>query len=345
MAKLSVLMSVWNAAPFLRESVESILEQSFENFEFILVNDGSSDESAEILASYHDPRMQIISLDQNVGMARALNRGLQHISTPYIARMDADDWSYPDRLERQYAFMERHPEVSICGTWAESYEGSELYAQGYYGVGHEEICQHLLFRKALFCHPSVMMRKSVVDQTKGYNPDYSHAADMALWYDALPLGKMANLPEILIKYRRHPKQISQMEEGLSQEWARQIFENWLELQMPDLPQKLRKLHTQLVYKQFPKRYEKLRDVREWALRLDTWNQETHFIPARALREELAKHWFYACNSIRPLNKNVWRMHRSFPFRQDFPVGWSNSWKFWWNCMKRNESTYVTSYEA
>jgi len=117
--QLTVLMPVYNGGPFLRSAIESILNQDFSDFDFLIIDDGSTDGSHEIAASYADPRIRLESNGRNLGLIATLNRGLDLARGTYVARMDADDIAFPDRLSKQLTFMEAHPEIGLCGTWYE----------------------------------------------------------------------------------------------------------------------------------------------------------------------------------------------------------------------------------
>jgi glycosyltransferase involved in cell wall biosynthesis len=117
--KVSVVMSVYNGEKYLCEAIDSILNQTFENFEFLIVNDGSTDRTLEILQSYRDPRIKVINNERNIGLTASLNKGLKIAKGEYVARMDADDVSFPHRLEQQKAFLDRNPRVAMVGSWAE----------------------------------------------------------------------------------------------------------------------------------------------------------------------------------------------------------------------------------
>ena len=116
---LTVLMPVYNTEKYLKEAVDSILQQSFPDFEFLIIDDSSTDSSAEIIAAYRDPRIRVLKNEKNMGMSATLNKGIEMCRTELIARMDADDISYPERLEKQFRFFESNPECALLYTWAQ----------------------------------------------------------------------------------------------------------------------------------------------------------------------------------------------------------------------------------
>lgn len=206
--KVSVIMSVFNATPFLAESVSSILNQTYKNFEFIIINDGSTDKTSEILSRFSDPRLKIIH-QNNRGFTKSINYCLRLAKGKYIARMDADDISLPERLSRQISFLDSHPDIALCGTYAIAINesGQEIGRYTYPPVNHSDILR-LLFRHNPFIHPSVMFRKKVIDQIGPYNEKFPVAQDYELWSRLAPQFKTANLPEFLLRYRILKKSVT-----------------------------------------------------------------------------------------------------------------------------------------
>jgi glycosyltransferase involved in cell wall biosynthesis len=127
---VTVLMSVFNGEKFLKEAIESILKQTFKDFVFLIIDDASTDRSVEIIRSYSDFRIQLIQNKNNLGLAASLNLGLAECKTPYVARMDADDISLPHRLKVQYEWMQKHPEVGVCGTFMKELNGKKYFKHG-----------------------------------------------------------------------------------------------------------------------------------------------------------------------------------------------------------------------
>ncbi|MBI5787570.1 MAG: glycosyltransferase [Candidatus Schekmanbacteria bacterium] len=201
--KVSVLMSVYNGERFLRDSIESILKQTFQNFEFLIVNDGSTDRSREIILSYLNQRIKLIDNGQNIGLTRALNKGLSLAKGEYIARMDADDLSLPARLEKQAAFLDAHPETGVLGinNWIIDERGDEVRKDNRL-IGHEEIMAGLLSENR-FVHSSLMFRKKFLDMQGYYAEHYPYAQDYELILRLSEVCKLANLPEYLHKWREN----------------------------------------------------------------------------------------------------------------------------------------------
>jgi hypothetical protein len=204
---VTVLMPVFNAKDFLRESINSILNQTYNCFEFLIINDGSTDESLEIIREFKDGRIKIVSLEKNIGIISVLNLGLEIAKGDYVARMDADDISLPQRLEKQVEFLQDNPDVGCLGTDFEWLDDPNRQSWIKY-FDPVNISIALLFECAI-CHPTVMLRMEAIHRHKfSYPTEYVHAEDYALWVNTGQKIKLANLREVLLIYRKHEKQIS-----------------------------------------------------------------------------------------------------------------------------------------
>ncbi|MFY9311365.1 MAG: glycosyltransferase [Bacteroidia bacterium] len=195
---ISIVMSVYNGAEYLKEAVESILTQTFIDFEFIIINDGSTDNSLEIIKSYADTR--IIAINQeNTGLARALNNGIRVARGKYIARMDADDISLPERLKLQYDFLEKYPQVVVVGGNA-----NVIDKDGTYVYTSSQLLEWNLIQSRLphtpFFHSSTMYRKSSFERVGGY-PEIYRIEDVVFFNKLARIGELRNLSDVLIKYR------------------------------------------------------------------------------------------------------------------------------------------------
>lgn len=200
MPKVTVLMPVYNAERYLKESIKSILNQTFTDFEFLIINDGSTDKSVEIIESFKDSRIRLVHNEQNMNLVPTLNRGLELSLGEYIARMDGDDIAYPERLQKQVDFMDNNVEIGICGSWIQFFDGADGVIK--YPTLPEEIKSQLFFVNSL-AHPTVIMRKALLQE---YNLKYERrlAEDYDLWQRASFCFKLANIPEVLLDYRISP---------------------------------------------------------------------------------------------------------------------------------------------
>jgi glycosyltransferase involved in cell wall biosynthesis len=204
-------MPVFNGAKHLAEAIDSVLDQTFTRFEFIIINDGSTDATEHILSTYNDVRIRVIHCSKNLGLVNALNLGVKSASSDLIVRMDADDVSMPERFELQYNFMEQNPEVLACGTSATA-KNSSFFALPLFDsydmpTGSIDLEFRMIFECPLI-HPSAIIRKNVFDMVGLYRSEWLHAEDFDLWIRVAKLGKIQNLPERLLVYRVHNSGIS-----------------------------------------------------------------------------------------------------------------------------------------
>ncbi len=208
---VSVVMSIFNGKRFLAEAVESILDQDFQDFEFIIIDDGSTDGSAVELDSYQrrDTRVQVYH-EAHSGLVSALNRGCELASGKYIARMDADDVAMKDRLAQQVKFMEAYPQVGLLGASVEWIDatGNPLFTSTY-PTGNDELKDELLLRRrCVFWHPTALLRRDVLAKTAGYRSNVIGAEDYDLWLRIAEISELANLEQVVLKYRIHSGQVS-----------------------------------------------------------------------------------------------------------------------------------------
>lgn len=205
--KITVLMPVYNGERYLRQAMESILGQSFTDFEFLIFNDGSTDESAEIVRSYKDLRIRFLENESNKGLIATLNAGIAISRGEYIARMDCDDVSLPNRLEKQVAYMDQHPHIGISGTWFKTFGGSQSVTVRLPTDPMQIRCAS--FFNSCIGHPTAMMRRAILDLHKlKFDINYRDAEDYAFWVEALKCTKLGNLGEVHLLYRQHDEQVS-----------------------------------------------------------------------------------------------------------------------------------------
>jgi glycosyltransferase involved in cell wall biosynthesis len=209
---VSVILPVYNVGPFVSAAIQSILDQSLTDFELIIIDDCSTDHTLRLIEEFSDQRIRLVRKDKNTGLIESLNHGLALCRGKFIARMDGDDISLAGRLEKQAAFLEAHPDIAICGTWYKLSNSGELVKNP---VTNAEIRIALLDYCALG-HPTVMLRNSFLHQEQlFYDSNFFAAEDYDLWTRIVAMGKIANLPEVLLLYRMHADQVS-VKDQLSQ---------------------------------------------------------------------------------------------------------------------------------
>jgi len=206
--KVTVLMPAYNAAKYIVEAIRSVLEQSFTDFELLIINDGSTDDTEKIIRSFKDQRIVLVS-QENKGIAAALNAGLNIARAGYIARFDADDICYPNRLKIQYDFMTAYPQYSVIGAAVDYADADGHYIFTHHPEGHlnEEI-QQLKYTICPFIHSSVFYKKEVIVNNGGYNEHAYTYEDHFLWVNILKNEMACNLSQPLIKVRLNPESVS-----------------------------------------------------------------------------------------------------------------------------------------
>ncbi len=199
---ISVVMPVYNGEQYLKEAIDSILNQTFTDFEFIIINDGSTDRTEDIILSYADERIRYVKNGVNLQIVKSLNKGIELAKGQYIARMDADDISLQIRLEEQVRFMQDHPEIDVCGAWVHTFGDREETWE--YPLSHDGIKALLLLNSA-FAHPSIMAKRSMFSDFS-FSDKYLGAEDYFLWINSIDHKLFSNIPKVLYRYRLHNKQ-------------------------------------------------------------------------------------------------------------------------------------------
>ncbi len=208
-------MPVYNGEKYLNEAIDSILNQTFYDFEFLIINDGSTDNSEDIILSFSDPRIRYLKNEVNLKLIATLNKGLDLAQGKYIARMDADDISLPDRLQKQLEFMERNPKIGVLGSWVRNF-GAGRDFDVTFKSGNKNIRFELFFHN-YFHHPSIMLRAEIIKTNNLYYPNVLHAEDYALWIKVSNYTELEILPEILLLYRSHGENISELNKDFQKE--------------------------------------------------------------------------------------------------------------------------------
>jgi glycosyltransferase involved in cell wall biosynthesis len=208
--KVSVVMPTYNAATYVDQAVQSVLNQTFRDFEFIIVDDGSLDGTSSILDKYQelDGRVRVHH-QENEGMIPALNRGCRLARGQYIARMDADDVSFPQRLEKQVEYIETHRDIGVLGAWI-AIEKNGIANGNWCPPTNSKLLKWTLFFGVCVAHPSVLMRREVIHRLNFYSPDAVHAEDVDLWLRASAITEFGNVPEVLLQYRVWNESTSQI---------------------------------------------------------------------------------------------------------------------------------------
>jgi glycosyltransferase involved in cell wall biosynthesis len=226
--QVTVLMSVYNGEKYLRQAVDSVLAQTFRDFELLIVDDCSTDSTAEILKSYHDSRIRIVSNNENSGPYKSAQIGLGLARGKYVARLDADDIALPNRLEKQYARLESEPDLAVC---ASSYEvidengDVKRIAKAYFSG--DKLYYYLSFANFL-AHSTVLFRRDAILALGGYDETLRAAGDYDLWHRVSRVAKMVRMEDVLVKWREHSESISSTDTKKQTGIARSTAFNWID---------------------------------------------------------------------------------------------------------------------
>lgn len=295
---VTILMPAYNAEKYLRESIDSILGQTYKDFKLLIIDDGSTDQTASIISSYTDPRVAYVKNDQNIGLVKTLNKGIELIQSTYIVRMDADDLAVSQRLEWQVAFMEQHPEIGVSGGLYRIF-GNESGIPTI-PLQHEDIKAALLFA-SLICHPAVIMRRSLFNDPAvrygvpfEFNDEYGHKIleleDFALWQKLKSKTRFANMDKVLIDYRREGQNLTAQKTDIIFERKRKYY-TYLLNELGVIPGDLNlALHISLKYVANAKQPKDIISFRKYLDELLVQNRKKNIYLQEALEKVIENLW-------------------------------------------------------
>jgi len=301
-------MPVHNGQSYLREAMDSVIGQTYQDWEFLIVDDGSTDDTPRILNEYsrRENRIRIVQNPSNLGISMSLNKGLAVASGTFVARMDADDICLPSRIGKQVDFLESHPSVGICGTWVQPL-GGRKETMVRYPREHDLItCTHL-FTPAL-AHPSVMMRRDTLEKHGLlYSTQFPYAQDYEFWVRCSHHTRLANIDEVLLILRQHENKISEKKKQDQSMAARRVQEGQIREMGLNPSEAEMAVHGKLAREQWEPRRSFLVSVDSWLRRLITANVRTSRYPEPAFSATLAAKWFSACTQASRLG--LWTLVR------------------------------------
>jgi glycosyltransferase involved in cell wall biosynthesis len=294
--RLTVIMPAYNAEEFLEESISSILNQTFPDFELLIGDDGSTDRTMEIIQSFSDERIIVIRNEKNLGIPYTLNRLIKASRGEYIARQDSDDISLPKRLEKQVAFLDKNPEIGLCGTQIAWFGSKRKRIR--VPLQNEDIKAGMLVFNPI-CQPTVMFRKSGL--TEYYDETLEVAEDYAMCYELSKKTRLANLPDILLKYRWHGTNISRTKENLMDKTVKSIkatiFKESLHYQIDEKETKL----LDLVAESYLTGFNDLTFFENFLLKIRSKNKETVYYNEKALQRRIFRLWSSACFKLKGIS--------------------------------------------
>ena len=306
---ITVLMPVFNAEQYLRQAIESILNQTFSDFEFLIINDGSTDNSEQIILSYYDNRIRYVKNTENIKLIATLNKGIELSRGKYIARMDADDISKPHRLQTQFNFMEANKAVAICGSWFETIGNKEVIVK--YAEHHNDIVLKMLYQ-CHFCHPTVIIRREMINTSDiKFDPKFIHAEDYDFFVRVGKKFQLANIQEALLKYRVHSQSVSTQYKDIQEQNSiiikRQLF-NSIGV---DVTTKEIDLYRAISQYEYRSDETFIQEAKLFLEKLTKANDSSKVIEVNFLRRKMGEFWFNVVNNSITKNKLLIKYYSSF----------------------------------
>lgn len=296
---VSVLIPCYNVEKYAEQAIRSIMDQTYKNLEIVVVNDCSTDSTSFILKrlSEEDKRIKVYENEQNLRLITTLNKGIGLCTGEYIARMDADDFSMPERIEKEVEFLEKHHDIDIVSTLFYTFKNDDLKQRSLHNnpTRPEELAAYMLFRSGLL-HPASMFRRRVFSELgMKFESEYLHVEDYALWSKAIYKTKIANLPDPLVYYRVHENQVSSLNNRIQTENKKLVFKIHCEhLGLPQDPDfiDLYASVAECVPKEQTEEY--IARCEKFMLDLIELNNNKTFCDAVYLKKMLALHWLRLC---------------------------------------------------
>ena len=294
---ISVVMCNYNTpVKYLKESIDSVLNQTYSNFEFIIIDDGSTDDSLEFIKSYNDDRIKLFVNSENIGLAKSLNKGFEMARGEYIARMDSDDICYLERFEKQIDYMKNHPDTIVCGTWAKIIdENNTMRIEDWARMSIDDMESYrinlLLYNYPAIVHTSAFFNHHLILKYNiKYNEEYKFSQDYELWTRCSKICKCYILQNTLVLYRVHSTSISQSKRSLQKEYAFRIIQNQLDYLHLTLPKDIREEHIQLprAIVSYDKR------IKKWIKEIINANAKYKIYNQKKLKKLLWYYWSIAC---------------------------------------------------
>jgi glycosyltransferase involved in cell wall biosynthesis len=326
-ALISVLMPAYNAERYIGDAIQSMIDQTHTHWELFIINDGSQDRTGEIALEFQDPRIHVHHFKKNVGLISALNFGLSLCKSDYIARMDADDISHPERLERQLSHLEQHPEIDLVGTGVTFFEEDSNHRvtwkrNHFHPENQDQILAQMTFHSALG-HGTILMRKRVADAFASlYDPNYPHAEDYELWTRLLLRGfHLHNLQTCLYQVRTHAASVSRRETIMQKETTCRVRAVWRKkLKLPE-DSELAQIHHQVSAHRFTVTPDFLKKAEVCLLELIEANRSFGMVPDSIFRNAVQSYWYATCSHLWGLGLKSWTTYLRSPVNQESAMHW------------------------
>ena len=316
--KVSVIMPVYNAEKYLKDAIDSILNQTFTNYEFLIINDGSNDKSKTIIESYNDSRIRLLNNKENSGLAKVRNKGISEAKAEYIAWLDADDMSHPLRLEKQVKLLDDYSDIGVCGTWVKTIGKKPSY-KWRYPTNPDFIRSRMLFDDPLATSSIMLRKKLLIGNNQNFDLNYPPAEDYDLWERLSNGCKITNIPKILTFYRLHENQISNINSLQQKSSVWNIHERQIKKLNILYSDAEKEIHRKLGAWDFDESTDFAALAHAWLLKLQNANYEKCIYHEPEFTDVLAERWFFVCNAATGLGLVTWSMYWNSPFRKHSEV--------------------------
>ena len=290
---VTVIMSVYNGEVYLRESIESILDQSHRDFFFVIVDDGSEDNTSQILKGYKDQRIRLLRNGENIGLTRTLNKVIPSITTPYYVLQDADDISVRNRLERLISFMEENPGIIACGS---NYRVIGQDQQTNFPIEHDDIRVSFFLGISALIHPAIFRTEVIHQQNIRYSERFRYAQDFKLWTDICRSFRVSNVNDILYLFRKHDHQVSETKSGAQRETVTRVCFEELDRFGIQPTEKESILHEKLISRKEFQSCKNIRMLRKWLKKLIKQNRLSSYFPEESFQRQVYRRGRYLKDS-------------------------------------------------
>lgn len=320
---VTVMMPVRNGEKFIRKAVESILFQTFTDFELLILDDGSTDQTVDIVRSYKDKRIRLIQNDKSLNLAEARQKSVTLSRGKYIAYLDSDDITKPSRLAVQMQFLQKNSDISAVGSWVEiiDEQGNSKGSIWKHTTSPDIIPSILLFRNC-FTQSSVLLKKECL-LTTPYRSTYWPAPDFDLWTRLSQKYRLANIPKVLTLYRVHKENSSSQKQKEIKDYTKIIFANSLKT-LGIIPSDTEiELHDSIERERWQKNRPKdlVFQLQKWLVKLLSANQKTHVYPQNIFAAVVSDYWFKICLSSANNGLVIWNKFINFPMKIPKFINW------------------------
>lgn len=293
--KVTVFMPVYNGEKHLQEAIESVLRQTYTDFEFLIINDGSTDKSTEIIESYKDARICLVHNKNNMRIAATRNRGLELAKGEYLVSMDCDDICLPDRVSKLVDFMDSNPDVGVCGSWFEKFGENTKSKIVKFPLEYDSIKASLFFFCSILNPSSILRLKYFRDNNLTYNTNLTYSSeDYDIWLRAAKHFKLGNIPEVLLRYRVIPDSLSHRINPAEKEEIKPVLAGNLELLDIKSDQERLDLYYKIYSEKFVANEKFLITAEKWLEQIQKSNFSMQIYNNEAFNKALGEKWFNLC---------------------------------------------------